>query len=77
MSLVGPITPLNSMHDTLEVRTSLLDPNVYNTPPMDPLNMQKMPKNQHFGSYPPMFDMLTITIGKQHENNVRPCSIIK
>ena len=75
-SLVGPITPVNFMLDTLEVRTSLLDPNVYNTPYGPPKYVKQMPKNQHFGSYLPMFDILTITIVKQHENTVEPHLVV-
>ena len=33
------LSVIGRMLDTLEVRTSLLDPKVYNTPPVDPLNM--------------------------------------
>ena len=77
-SPVGPLicipnmSVIGRMLDILEVKTSLLDPKVCPIPPSDP---QNMPQNQHFcSSYLPMFDVLTITMGKHHENNVRPIS---
>ena len=69
MSVIGRIL------DTLEVRTSLLVPEVYHTP-CGPPKYVKMPQNQLFGSCLLMLDIGTITMGKQHENNVYITTVI-